>query len=299
MHLFNNAGRIIPLIIACIFFVACSTTKPARIDTANLKTYKEISIHFIDVGEGDSTLINLPDGKNILIDAGSPAAGPGLVKYLRSIGARRIDHLIFTHPHDDHIGGVFDILSEFEVGNFYDNGSSNFSSPVYGDYIKSVRSDLVKYRILQAGEQLSFEDLKIEVINPLLPLTGDLNEDSIVLRVRYGEIAILFAGDMGKSGERRLLNTGAELKSHVLKVGHHGADNTCSEEFLDAAGPQAAVISASAVNKYTQPGKRTLDRLERAGVEIYRTDRNGHIILKTDGKVFSLHTENALNGDRK
>jgi len=260
-----------------------------------------LELHFIDVEEGDATFIKLPreGNKNILVDAGGPAAGPGLVKYLKSIGTKRIDHLILTHTHDDHIGGVFNVLSEFEVGNFHDNGFSNFGSTIYGDYLKSIRSDLSKYRILQAGEQLSFEELKIEVINPVLPPTGSLNEDSIVLRLRYGEIAILLAGDMGKIGERRLLNIGTELSSHVLKVGHHGADNASSEEFLAAAKPQAAVITVSAVSDYERPEQGTLNRLERAGVKIYRTDRNGHIILKTDGKVFSLHTEKALNGDTK
>jgi len=258
-----------------------------------------LELYFIDVEEGDSTFIKLPDGKNLLVDAGSPAAGHGLVKYLKSIGTRQIDHLIFTHPHDDHIGGVFKILSEFEVKKFYDNGLNNFQSAIYRDYLKFVRSDLAKYRVLQAGEHLSFGDLKIEVINPLLPPTGNLNEDSIVLRLRYGGIAILLAADMGVLGERRLLNIGTELKSQILKVGHHGADNASSEEFLAAAGPQAAVITVSAINKYARPEQGTLNRLERAGIKVYRTDLNGHIILRSDGKVFSLHTEKPLNGDPK
>ena len=258
-----------------------------------------LELHFIDVEGGDSIFISLPDGKNILVDAGSPAAGPGLVKYLRSIGTRRIDHLIFTHPHDDHIGGLFNVLSEFEVGNFYDNGFSDFDNPVFGDYIKLVRKGHSKYSVLQAGESLSFGGVKIDVINPLLPPTGNLNEDSIVLRVHYGGIAILLTGDIGAIGERRLLNTSTELKSDVLKVGHHGADNASSAAFLSAVRPQAAVITVSATNKYARPRPETLNRLKAAGIKIFRTDLDGHIVLKTDGKVFSLHTEKSLNGDRK
>jgi competence protein ComEC len=299
MRLFSNAGRIISLITFCIFFASCSTTGPALIETEAPKTYKKISIHFIDVGQGDSTLVELPDGGNMLIDAGSPAAGPGLVKYLRSAGIKHIDHLVFTHPHDDHIGGVFNILSEFEVGKFYDNGFSNFGSTIYGDYLKSVRGDLVKYKVLQAGEKLSFGELGIEVLNPLLPPTGDLNDDSIVLRLHYGDVRVLIPGDMGNIGERRLLSTGTELKSHVLKVGHHGADDACSEEFLAATAPKAAVITVSAVDKYARPENGALGRLEDAGIKVYRTDRNGHIVLKTDGVVFSMHTERSLNGEMK
>jgi competence protein ComEC len=170
---------------------------------------------------------------------------------------------------------------------------------MYEDYLMSVRKDLSRYRVLQAGESLSFGGVKIDVINPILPLSGNLNEDSIVLRVRYGGIAILLTGDMGVLGERRLLNIGTKLKSQILKVGHHGADNSCSEEFLAAVGPQAAVITASAGNKYGRPRQVTLERLKAAGIKVYRTDLNGHIVLKTDGKVFSLHTEKPLNGDPK
>jgi competence protein ComEC len=257
-----------------------------------------LELHFIDLGDGESIFIKLPHegNKNILVDAGGPAAGPGLVEYLRSIGTRRIDHLIFTHPHDDHTGGGANVFSEFEVGNYYDNGSSNFDSTMYEDYLMSVRKDLSRYRVLQAGESLLFGGVKIDVINPILPLSGNLNEDSIVLRVRYGGIAILLAGDMGILGEKRLLNIGTELKSRVLKVGHHGDDDASSKEFLAAVGPQAAVIIVSAGNKYARPEQGTLNRLERAGIKVYRTDLNGHIVLKTDGKEFSLHIEKPLNG---
>ena len=256
-----------------------------------------IELHFIDAGGGDAIFFRLPDGKNMLVDTGSPVAGPGLVDYLRSIGTRRIDHLIFTHLHGDHIGGMFNVLSEFEVGNFYDNGFSDFSTPMYGDYLMSVRKDLSKYNVLQAGEQLSFDGVKVDVINPMLPPTGNLNEDSIVLRVRYGGITILLARDIGVLGERRFLDIGTELKSHILKVGHHGDDDASSEEFLAAVRPQAAVITVSAGNKYRRPRQGALERLKAAGIKVYRTDLNGHIILKTDGKVFSLHTEKSLNGE--
>ena len=249
-----------------------------------------LELHFIDVAGGDSTFIKLPDNENILVDAGDFAAGQERVKYLRSIGAGRIDHLIFTHPHDDHIGGAFNIFSEFEIGNVYDNGSNDPRNPVFGDYIDLVRKDLSRYRVLRAGELLSFGEVKIEVINPMLPLTGRLNEDSIVLRVRYGDVRILLTGDMGKVGERRLMNTETELKSDVLKAGHHGSDDASSKEFLAAVGPRAAVITASKGNIYGRPGKAALNRFAKAGIKLYRTDLDGHVILKTDGKVFSLHT---------
>lgn len=246
-----------------------------------------LELHVIDVGMGDSILIAFPDGTHMLVDAGGPGAGPGLIEYLRDAGLERIDRLLITHPHDDHIGGMADLLSAFEVGIVYDNGFSNFNRELYGD----VRKDLSGYRVLQAGERLSFGKVNIDVINPLLPPTGIQNEDSIVLRVRYGEIALLLAGDIGMTGEKRLLESGTELKSHLLKVGHHGAENACSEEFLAAVGPRAAVITVGEDNEYGRPRQVVLKRLEAAGIKVYRTDLNGHIVLKTDGKIFSLQTE--------
>ncbi len=288
---FSNIKNLLLLIITSIIFIACSKTNFMHMDMASPIALKEMQIHFIDVGEGDSILINVHDGKKILVDAGNSDTGPGLVKYLTSIGVSRIDHLILTHPHDDHIGGVFNILSEFKVGNLYDNGINDFPSTIYEDYVKSVRKEPSKYRVLQAGEQLLFGELKLEVINPRLPLTGDLNEDSIVLRLHYGDVNVLLSGDMGERGERRLMNTGVELNSHILKIGHHGAENACTDDFLAAVGPQAAIISVGKNNIYSRPKAQTLKRLENAGIKIYRTDLNGHITLKTNGKVLSLHTE--------
>ena len=299
MRLFHSIRILLLLIIASSLFISCSATNPLLIDNADRLSLEEIQIHFIDVGDGDATLIRLPGNKNILIDAGGTAEGPGLVRYLRSVGVRHIDHLIFTHPHDDHIGGLFSLLPVIEVKNFYDNGSENLSSIMYEDYLMSVRNDLSRYRVLQAGESLLFGGVKIDVVNPLLPLTGNLNEDSIVLRMRYGGITILLAGDIGETGERRLLDIGTELKSHVLKVGHHGDFNASSEEFLSAVRPQAAIISVGTDDKYSRPKLETLIRLKKAGAKVYRTDRNGHIILKTNGKVFPLITSKPLNGERK
>lgn len=299
MLILGDIKRSLLLVLMLFLFSACSTTGDVREEAGGPRKYKEISLHFIDVGKGDSTLINLPDGGRMLIDAGSPAAGPDLAKYLRSVGVRRIDHLVFTHPHDDHIGGVFNIMSDFEVGRIYDNGFSNFESTIFGDYLESVRSDLSGYRILQAGERLSFGELRIDVMNPMLPPVGRHNDDSIVLSLQYGDIRVLLSGDMGVLGEKRLLKTGVDLKSHVLKVGHHGADDACSEEFLAASAPQAAVITVSEINRYARPEQGALDRLEAAGIKVYRTDRNGHIVMRTDGRSFSLKTERPFNGDNK
>jgi competence protein ComEC len=250
-----------------------------------------LTVHFIDVGQGDASFIELPDGKNILIDTGSPAGGPKLVKYLRSLHITKINNLILTHPHDDHIGGIFSLLSVFEIDKFYDNGFSNFDSTVYFDYVTAVRENLSKYRVLQAGESLTFNDTKIDVLNPLLPPTGNLNNDSIVLRLIYKDIKILLAGDVSAPGELRLLKVSSNLQSQILKAAHHGENDALSEEFLEAVRPEAAILSVALINRYARPHQGVIKSLSERNIRTFRTDLHGHIVLKTDGRTFSITTE--------
>ena len=269
------------LVFSLLFFQSIVIAEPL----------KRLTVHFIDVGQGDASFIELPDGKNILIDTGSPAAGPKLVEYLRLLQITKINNLILTHPHDDHIGGIFSLLSVFEIDKLYDNGFSNFESTIYFDYVAAVRKNLSKYRVLQAGESLTFHDTKIDVLNPLLPPTGNLNNDSIVLRLNYKDIRIIFAGDVSAPGELRLLKVSSNLKSQVLKVAHHGENDALSEKFLDAVSPETAIISTALINRYARPHQSIIKRLSERNIKTFRTDLHGHIVLKTDGKTFSITTK--------
>ncbi len=250
-----------------------------------------LTVHFIDVGQGDSSFVMLPDGDNVLIDVGSPAAGPKLVSYLKSLGIDKINHLILTHPHDDHIGGIFSVLSEFEVDNFYDNGFNNFKSTIFSDYIRRVRNDLSRYKLLQAGESFNFENIIIDVLNPLLPPTGNLNDDSVVLRLICNDVKILFSGDIGNVGERRLLKIKSNFESQILKVGHHGENNTASDAFLEYVKPETAIISVGLINRFAQPHQELLNRLSQRNTRMYRTDLVGNIVLKTNGTTYSVSSE--------
>lgn len=292
MGLINRTVKTFFFIIIPVFFLGCSAKNITYPDVPQREIKGELAIHFFDVGQGDSTFIHTSRGDNMLIDAGSPGGGPDVVRYLKKLGVKKINHVILTHPHDDHIGGIFSILSEFQVDHFYDNGFSNFSSTMYGDYIERIRKKLSKYHILQAGERLLIGNLEIDVLNPLLPPTGNLNEDSIVLRLNFGDINVFLSGDMGQLGERRLLKHGTALASQVIKIGHHGENDVCSVDFLEEVKPDVAIISVSKMNKYARPHPELLNRLENAGVKIYRTDQRGHIVLRTKGKTYSIHTEN-------
>ncbi len=252
----------------------------------------KLEVHFIDVGQGDCTFIQVPGGENILVDTGSPGGGARVRNYLNSLGVATIDHMILTHPHDDHIGGIFNLVSAFNVKKFYDIGFSNFQSRLYGDYLKLARADLSKYSILQRGTELIFGDVTIRVLNPILPPSGNLNDDSAVLRITYGEFSILLAADIGIPGEERILNTGDDLKSQILKAGHHGDNNASSPDFLDATRPELVIISLAKDNKYGQPGEAALRRLKRYGAHVYRTDLNGSITVTSTGKRYSVMTQN-------
>ncbi len=277
------------IIISSFFLIFTAHATYANPSTLPVK--HELTIHFLDVGQGDCTLILLPNGEHILIDTGRPAAGPGIVSSLKSLGIKKIDHLIFTHPHDDHIGGIFSILSEFNVLNFYDNGFSNFKSTIYRDYITLIRRDLSKYNILQAGESLLFGKVRIDVLNPLLPPSGDMNNDSLVLKLVYGKIKIFLAGDLGLLGERRLVKGRDELASQILKVAHHGENDASSDDFLKRVKPEIAIITVSTMNQYAQPHQNVLNRLAQVGARIYRTDINGNIIFRTDGNTYTIKTK--------
>jgi beta-lactamase superfamily II metal-dependent hydrolase len=274
-------------LIFVVFLASCAAS--SSISRVNARS--RLSIHFIDVGLGDSIFMELPSGENMLIDVGSPSAGPGVVHYLKSLGIRKIDRLILTHPDDDHIGGIFGLFPEFEILSIYDNGLSNFSSNIFRDYTALVRKDLSKYHILQAGESFLFSDITIDVLNPLFPPAGNPNSDSIVLRLVYKDISVLLTADMGLLGEKRLLNAGTDLRSTVLKVSHHGENDACSSDFLKNVSPAAAVISVSRINRYARPHSEVLKRIEETGARIYRTDHHGSIVFETDGTVYSILTE--------
>lgn len=287
---YNNEMRTIIISVLCVLF--SFFLPPSVSAVSSPAAHGKLVIHFIDVGQGDASFVQLPDGTNVLIDAGSPAAGPNLVEYLRNLNIGTINGLIFTHPHDDHIGGIFSLLSAFEIERFYDNGFSNFESDLYFDYVTAVRKNLSKYRILQEGESMISHSVKIKVLNPLLPPTGNLNNDSIVLQLVYDGIRILFAGDASRPAEARLLKAATDLRSQVLKAAHHGAEDTLTEEFLDAVSPETAILSAALINRYARPHESVLDRLSERNIKVYRTDLNGHIILESDGQSITIAVQN-------
>ncbi|MDI6602088.1 MAG: ComEC/Rec2 family competence protein [Thermoanaerobacteraceae bacterium] len=256
----------------------------------------KLNIHFLDVGQADSIFITMPDGKSMLIDAGNNEDGKGIVKYLEGLGIARIDVLIGTHPHEDHIGGMDDVIKGFDIGKFYmPKASSN--TKTFEDVLDAANAKGLKIVSTRAGTNIVLSDeVAIEVLAPNSQSYEDLNNYSIVLRLTYGDKRFLFMGDAEKLSEIEMLKRGYDLNSDLIKIGHHGSSSSTSEEFLAAVSPEYAVISVGEGNDYGHPHKETMDLLKKYGITVYRTDECGTVVASSDGENITFNVE---SGDYK
>ncbi len=252
------------------------------------------SVYFLDVGQGDSELIRLKTGENILIDAGTPETSQELADYLAGLGVSKIDCLIATHPHADHIGGMEQIVDRFSIGKIYMPRIPDSQVPTTATYEKLLTAiDQKKLKITAAKAGMVIFDTgeeKLEILAPNSEKYGDLNSYSIVTMLTSGEKRFLFTGDAESDSEKQMVKKGYDLRCDVLKCGHHGSSTSTSAAFLKAADPSAAVISCSLNNDYGHPHKEVVDRLKKAGVTIYRTDQQKTVLAQCDGKTIRFTT---------
>lgn len=252
-----------------------------------------MSVTFLDVGQGDAILVEDVSGHRVLIDGGP--AGQGIEEALgRQLPFydRRIDLVVLTHPDGDHLGGLLDVLEDYEVRGVVRSAVAT-DSPLYEEWARALTAADVPLTTADAGERIALNGGVIEVLGPdaddaLLP-TEELNETSTVLRLTAGEVSFLFTGDIGESAETALIRSGADLDATVLKVGHHGSRFSSSDAFLSAVTPDLSVISVGSDNRYGHPADETLDRL--ADTAVLRTDEDGDITVSTDGKRVWVDTQ--------
>jgi len=243
-----------------------------------------LKIHFLDVGEGDSILVEAPTGETLLIDTGNFISGFKVSQYLKEKNIQRLEHLIFTHPHLDHIGGAFLMVQEFSVKDIYDNGENLPKQDIYRWYEQLVRQR-AGYRVLSGGDELSVGEFELEILWPARPFVfSDFNVNSLVIMIKYNDFRCLLMADATDQIEKTLLKTGRDFKAEVLKVGHHGAGDASGIEFLQAVSPKIAVISVDRDNIRGYPSAETLERLKKSGSKILRTDQSGTILLTVDRK---------------
>lgn len=250
-------------------------------DTAVTVPQGEIWVHFIDVGQGDSILVQSADNA-VLIDAGPTAAGQVIINYLVGLGIETLDYVVATHPHLDHIGGMPMVLDRFEVREMWMPDVAH-DTDAFERLLDTIERNNLEITTIQAGANLSAGIIQMNAVAPVRSGYGNLNDYSIVLRMQHGQTSFLFTGDAETISENEMVASGVNLRSTVLNAGHHGSRTSSTDAFLDAVDPYFAVISAGADNQFNHPHPEVLERFYQRGIDVFRTDEMGTIVFFTDG----------------
>jgi len=279
------------LCLVLMLFSACVFSKKADVNSVDSSAEDigntEIAVHFLDVGQADSTLV-LCGGKAMLIDGGNVEDSSFIYTYLKERGVNHIDYMVATHAHEDHVGGLAGALSYATVGTVL-CPVTQYESDAFESFAKRVAARGASITVPKVGQGFTLGGAKVTVL--ACNSTEDTNNSSIILRITHGETSFLFTGDAEYDAEQAVLETGTDLGSTVLKVGHHGSDTSTSYMFLREVMPTYAVISVGKDNTYGHPTDTVLSRLRDAEVSVYRTDINGTVVCKGDGKNLSFTVE--------
>lgn len=283
MKKINNLFLFIIISILSLFLVSCNNL---GIKSKKTKDLSHMKVHYIDVGQGDSILVQV-NNKNLLIDAGPSSAENELVSYLKSLNINQLDYVIATHPHEDHIGGMRQVIKTFNIGKFYapkvTHNTKTFEYMMNQLNIKKLKINVMKKGV---GDEFDLgSGVSIKVFTPTKSSYEDLNNYSPIIKISYKDTSFMFTGDAEKEAEAEALQEKKDLKSTVLKLGHHGSSTSTTEKFFNAVSPEFAIISLGADNKYGHPHKETLNILEKNKTKYFRTDEDGTIILKSNGEI--------------
>ena len=252
-----------------------------------------LRVHILDVGQADCILIQGPE-KVLVIDGGESGDASTIIQYLQKQGVERIDYYLNTHPHSDHYGGIPQVMQAIPTGEFFHHPVPEEHTPTTRSYQKLIQYLLdskTKTTVLDPGDTLDLGGGAVLTI--LAPLEGyeDMNNNSLVGRLTFGERAFLFTGDAEKKSEKAILESGVELSADVYSIPHHGSNTGMTQKFLDQVKPQYATISVGKDNDYGHPHRDTIQRLSEGEVPCLRTDLLGNIVFETDGKTLSLSTD--------
>ena len=251
-------------------------------------------IHFIDVGEACSTLV-ICDGHSMLVDGGNASDSQLMYSYLRDHGVSHLDYIICSHPHEDHAGGLAGALNYATVDKVYCS-ETEYDTKAFNSFVKYLEKQGKSIIVPEAGTSFKLGSSVVQIVGPLHP-SDSLNNESLVVRISYYETSFLLTADAETPEEYDILESGYRIKSSVLQVSHHGSSDASAPEFLETVNPEIAVIPVGD-NSFGHPTDVTLNKLENAGITVYRTDYNGHIVMTSDGHKVSVSVAKTYTGDK-
>ena len=270
--------KIVSFIFAYLFML-CST----------FTAYGDISIYFLDVGQGDATII-VCDGEAMIIDGGDRVYSRFIYSYLtNTLNLDHLKYVISTHPHADHAGGLAAALNVGAVEAVF-SPVTYYDDPGFGALRKQMMVHNMPFTMPLPGNTMQLGQAEVIFLAPDR-LTANMNDNSIIVKIAYGATSFLFLADAEQEEEQALLASGLDITADVLKVGHHGSDTSTSDTFLSAVNPQCAVISCGKNNTYGHPAQSVLFKLSQIGATVYRTDQNGTILCRSDGTTLTWKTE--------
>ena len=256
--------------------------------SSGVQTSDSFRMHFLDVGQALSVLVEC-DGQYMLYDGGNVDDGSMVVSYLQKQGVEELQYVFCSHAHEDHVGGLAAALAFFPANHVY-SPVTEASTKCFQDFVKYTQQQGLQVEVPTVGTVWQLGGATVTMLGPVAQYS-ETNDTSIVLRVDYGATSFLLTGDMESDAERDLVNSGANLKADVLQVGHHGSSTSTSYLFLNAVLPEMGVISCGVNNKYGHPHEETLSILRDAGVDVYRTDLLGTVVIGSDGQNYTIRTD--------
>lgn len=264
------------------------SAKDVQSSSQNL-TGDTIKIYYLDVGQADSILLT-SNGESMLIDAGTNDAGDTVVDDIKNLGITKLNYIVGTHPHEDHIGGMDNVINTFDIGTIY-MPKIQSNTKTFEDVLDAISNKGLKITTPEVGSTFNVGNISCEVmqcgVGTEAEQKSNLNLSSIVIRATYGSQSYLFMGDATDTNE----SARSWPQTNVLKVGHHGSDTSTSQKFLNQVKPEIAVISVGTGNTYGHPKQTTIDKLTKIGAKIYRTDESGTVTITSDGKTNVVTTQ--------
>ena len=258
-------------------------------DNNNSKVTGNLKVHFIDVGQADSILIQQGD-HNMLIDAGNNSDSDLVSNYLKNQGVSKLDYVIGTHPHEDHIGGLDVVVKNFSIDKILLPKVTS-TTTTFKDLVTSINNKRMNITTPKVGTSYNLGGATWTILAPNSNAYEDINNHSIVIHLKYGNNSFMFTGDAESISEEEILQKQLDIKSDVLKVGHHGSSSSTSNSFLNKVNPKYAIVSVGKDNDYGHPHKPTMERLKSKRITVYRTDECGTIIATSDGTTITFNTK--------